>query len=305
MIHYSNFRHVFVLVLIFCAVGKVVAQTVPLDEEITTRKIKTHNLSRVQRSVRKPIQQAQPRLNYNDGPRMIKEDTKAQNILNDGFVRLTYHAMQAPIIKTVPFQETVIHLEPGEEYINISSGDPSRWSYAVATSGAELAQQQHVLVKPSLPSIQTNLVITTNKRIYQFQLESVLDQPITRAVIFRYPQSPVNHLVNPNKDADKLKEARVVNSNYQIFKTGLYGKEPTWRPIKVVDDGIKTYISFSSGISQTDLPVLSILQNGQKELVNYRFKDHQFIVDKVFENALLVSGVGNDEISVMIKRIVT
>ena len=102
-----------------------------------------------------------------------------------------YDAEKQPIIQTAPFQETVIRLEPGEKFTNISSGDPSRWSYAVAISGKEETAQQNILVKPSLPNIQTNLVITTDKRLYNVSLVSMQTDQFTRSVSFVYPEETI------------------------------------------------------------------------------------------------------------------
>ena len=100
---------------------------------------------------------------------------KAPNIVTDGFIKYAYYASQQPIVKTTPLQETVISLEPGEHFTNISSGDPNRWSYSVAASGSGINIQQNVLVKPSPPdqasmNMATNLVIATTKRIYNIRL---------------------------------------------------------------------------------------------------------------------------------------
>ena len=78
--------------------------------------------------------------------RQYTKTGKAPNIITDGFVRFAYNPGQMPIVKTVPFQETVISLEPGEKFTNISSGDPSRWSYAMAVSGTGSSQQQNILI---------------------------------------------------------------------------------------------------------------------------------------------------------------
>ena len=122
-----------------------------------------------------------------------KLPTKTANSITDGFVTFLYNAEKQPVIQTAPFQETVIRLESGEKFTNISSGDPSRWSYAVAISGKEENAQQNILVKPSLPNIQTNLVITTDRRLYNLRLVSEQTEELTRSVSFVYQETEIEN----------------------------------------------------------------------------------------------------------------
>ncbi len=219
-------------------------------------------------------------------------------LLTDGFAIVQHQPYQQPIIQATPFQITVIQLKPGEKFTNISSGDPTRWSYAVAVSGKDDGAQQNILVKPSLPDISTNLVITTNQRLYNLRLVSTQTDKPTRNVHFCYPED--------NKTAS-LEEAsieeqssgipidQVVHNHYRITTGGLFSRRPAWQPVRVFDDGVHTYIQFPNHISQHDLPALFILNNGQKECINYRFKAPFIIVDKIFDKATLVTGVGGSQ----------
>jgi P-type conjugative transfer protein TrbG len=294
-----------VSLLLACAAEKIVAQSHPV-ESISQKKVTTHNLSRMQRSVTKPTTAPPVRL---DDPavKSAAKTNKASAVLTDGFIRFTYQLAQSPLVNTAPLQETVIHLEVGEHYTNISSGDPNRWSYAVAVSGSGKTEQQHVLVKPSLPELSTNLIIATDRRLYHLQLVSMPTKPVTRAVRFDYPPSCMS-MSSSDKAEDKdahsgEKVPSVMHVDYQLSRTHLFGSAPAWWPKQVFDDGEKSYIVFPDAVKQQYLPVLFIVDNEQPELVNYRFKDNHFVVDKVFDKALLVSGVGQSEQSVLIRRI--
>src|SRR3546814_2706253 len=61
---------------------------------------------------------------------------------------------------------------PGEELIALSAGDTVRWVVGDTTSGTGGEQQVHVLVKPVAPDLETNLVITTDRRAYHLEMES-------------------------------------------------------------------------------------------------------------------------------------
>jgi type IV secretion system protein VirB9 len=310
MIVHHSLRPVLVALLLGCTAEKILAQSHVVES--TSETIQSSRLSRLQRSLEKPIQVNEARLGYRDDPAAVKHlpMKKAPSMITDGFVQLKYHYSQSPIVHTAPFQETVIHLETGEHYTNISSGDPNRWSYAVAISGMGKTEQQHVLVKPSLPEISTNLVIATDKRLYHLQLVSHANQPVTRSLSFGYPHDlPEPTLQDASQD--KLEcHGKALNAHhpamhfdYQIMRTNLFGSAPSWWPKQVFDDGEKTYIVCPDEVKQQELPVLMILDHGQKELVNYRFKDNHFVVDKIFDKALLMGGVGQSEVSVLIRRV--
>ena len=69
-----------------------------------------------------------------------------------------------------PGRVTDITLQEGEELVSVSAGDTVRWIVGDTTSASGAAQRVHVLVKPIRPSLKTNLVITTNRRIYLLEL---------------------------------------------------------------------------------------------------------------------------------------
>jgi len=236
---------------------------------------------------------------------------KAPNIITEGFVKFAYNAGQQPIINATTFEETVISLEPGEKFTNISSGDPNRWSYSVAVSGSGAHLQQNVLVKPSLADIGTNMVITTDRRIYNLRLLSSMKTHPTKTVNFWYPEEMVQAVNEASIKEAKANEEQVatvpdvslnnLNFHYRL-SCGWFCSTPSWSPSRVFDDGTHTYIQFSKGLSNRDMPVLFILNGNDKELVNYRSKPPYFVVDKIFREAVLVMGVGFSQTTVNIKN---
>jgi P-type conjugative transfer protein TrbG len=227
----------------------------------------------------------------------------APNIITSGFIKFAYNMGQQPVVKTTPFEETVISLETGERFTNVSSGDPNRWSYSVAVSGSGKNQQQNILVKPSLPNISTNMVITTDRRIYNLKLVSSMDSRSTRNVSFWFPEEMVNAINNSTiKNADESEVASVpnvslnnLNFNYLISSDGFFRPFPSWKPTRIFDDGKHTYIQFPDDLSNRDMPVLFILNGDNKELVNYRSKPPYFVIDKIFKKAVLVIGVAQGQ----------
>ena len=77
-----------------------------------------------------------------------------------------------------------------------------------------------------------------------------------------------------------------------------------WKPIRVYNDGIKTFIQMPKDMSVQEAPALLVLDNSSnKNLVNYRLKEDKYIVDKLFDTAILLLGVGDDQESITIQRV--
>jgi type IV secretion system protein TrbG len=67
--------------------------------------------------------------------------------------------------------------------------------------------------------------------------------------------------------------------------------EPRWKPVRVFDDGRKTYIQFPDNLPTTEAPALFILSGRKRtQLVNYRVKGTYYVVDRLFERAELRVG---------------
>jgi type IV secretion system protein VirB9 len=64
------------------------------------------------------------------------------------------------------------------------------------------------------------------------------------------------------------------------------------RPVRVLDDGKKTYIQMTPNAAHREIPVLAILGPKGPEMVNYRVKGDMYIVDRLFERGALILGAG-------------
>jgi hypothetical protein len=95
-------------------------------------------------------------------------------------------------VYAAPGQITAIALEHGESLTGagpIAAGDTARWIIGDTESGSGITRRVHVLVKPTRPDITTNLVITTDRRIYMIELRSG-ERPYMPAVAWAYPRQP-------------------------------------------------------------------------------------------------------------------
>jgi P-type conjugative transfer protein TrbG len=197
-----------------------------------------------------------------------------------------------------PGQITDIALEPGEQLTGsgpLAAGDTVRWIVGDTESGNGDTRRVHIMVKPTRPAIETNLVVNTDRRTYLIELRS-REKPYMPSVAWFYPEDRTSRV-------KMLPPAPVIpETNQRRYRYVVEGDSPPWRPINAYDDGRKVYIEFSPGIAQGEMPPLFIVgQDGKPELVNYRAYKNVLIVDRLFAAAELRLG-GEKQQSVRIVR---
>ena len=74
------------------------------------------------------------------------------------------------------------------------------------------------------------------------------------------------------------------------------------RPHQVFDDGQHTYLIYPNDGRFRELPTSPGQVNGKSELVNFRVDGSRYIVDRLFDKAVLVVGVGKKQTRVTITR---
>ena len=190
-----------------------------------------------------------------------------------------------------PAQVSDIALQPGEELVAVSAGDTVRWVVGDTTSGGGEAKQVHVLVKPVASALETNLVITTDRRTYHLALQST-EHTAMAALSWSYPQDQIAALKKQNDRADAVRPIdQGLSLEHLQFRYAITGDDAPWRPVRAFDDGAKVYIEFPSRIDQGEAPPLFVVgPTGESELVNYRVRGNYYIVDRLFGAAELRLG---------------
>lgn len=190
-------------------------------------------------------------------------------------------------VYVAPGQVTDIALEPGEQLTGsgpVAAGDTVRWIIGDTESGDGDSRRVHLLVKPTRPAIETNLVVNTDRRTYLIELRAH-ERPYMPSVAWFYPESR-SRSMRAAPPAPVLPE--VVQRRYRY---AIDGDRPPWRPVNAYDDGRKVYIEFSAGIVQGEMPPLFIVgPDGKPEIVNYRPYGNVLIVDRLFAAAELRLG---------------
>jgi P-type conjugative transfer protein TrbG len=189
-------------------------------------------------------------------------------------------------------QVTSIALEAGERLVSVSAGDTVRWVVGDTTSGEGAKAQVHILVKPIGAELETNLVITTDRRTYHLELRST-DKTYMASVSWTYPASALLALKADRARAESAQSV-IVDTGFNLdqlrFRYTIEGDAP-WKPRQVFDDGNKVYIQFPPGLAQGEAPPLFVIgPDGKPALVNYRVRGTTYIVDRLFAAAELRLG---------------
>jgi type IV secretion system protein VirB9 len=230
----------------------------------------------------------------------------------DGRVLYSFGA-GLPTVVCAPLRVCIIELQAGEHIVGAPQiGDSVRWNISPAMYGAGSDATSVIVLKPTAVGLDTNLLIATDRRAYYLRLISRAQEYVAR-VAFQYAQDDNAQkwrqhdldqqlaLKLPKHEEETLPsvlEADRLNFSYQVS-----GSNEHLRPVRVFDDGAKTYIQMPSDMQHREVPILLVLgMDGKGEMTNYRVRRQTFIVDRLFDRAQLVLGTGKKAQRVEISR---
>lgn len=231
-----------------------------------------------------------------------------------------------PFVVCSPLHVCDIALPPGE-IVNppLENGDP-RWMVNPGISGAGFARVTHLFVKPTDAGLSSNLIVATNKRVISIRLSSqtgnymplvaIDEEPtVTQAGAWGAYQSAVGGggggFGAGETPCDQAPS--IPPSSFKIERDNVL-----WRPVQAyavsTPNGPKTCIQFPASIGSADLPAVLLigpdggffdrLFNGPSEqIVNYRYVKGRFELDRLIDQAVLVSGVGRSQERVRVTRL--
>lgn len=242
---------------------------------------------------------------------------EARTIQQSAYVAYPYGHSQ-PTLTCVPLRACVIELEAGEVVLGLVAGDTERWIIGLAFAGRG-GDTPLVVVKPTDFDLTTNLLVSTDRRIYELTLDAPParrrsrtsqnpQEVYTRRIRFYYPddmirtfeaeaeaqrvaavaQADADRLAIPMGEAFRLEN---LNFNYDVRRSDGFPLEVE----QVFDDGAHTYIKLPESAAHEAAPVLFVLDGGERALLNYAVREAgegslYYITDRVFEHGVLVVG---------------
>jgi type IV secretion system protein TrbG len=218
-----------------------------------------------------------------------------------------------PVLRCAPLRACAVELEAGELVLATSLGDSERWLLQAASSGPG-ARTPILVVKPTACDLSTNLVVSTDRRIYELALDSppcrnadsgeATYNPhlqYTGVARFYYPDDLVRRWTGQEELAREQAErqaagrtplaagARLAHLNFDYAWDRAH-RWP-WVPAQVFDDGEHTYIALPPGARLAEMPLLFALgPHGELALLNYQLDGQTLVADRVLERAALVVG---------------
>jgi P-type conjugative transfer protein TrbG len=231
----------------------------------------------------------------------------ARTVAQGNFLTFPYGHAQPTLTCTV-LRACVIELEPGEIVLSRIAGDTERWEISPAPAGPD-GRTVLIVVKPHECDITTNLVLATDRRLYDLTLDAPPckgrstnpQQPYVRHVRFYYPDDMIAQWAKPGAAPVRIgADVLSLNFAYRVQKDRHF----PWAPAQVFDDGARVYLKLPADARHAEAPVLFVLEaDGSRVLVNYAVVGGDtYVTDRLFDRAVLVAGVGGQERQVLIER---
>ncbi len=229
----------------------------------------------------------------------------------DGSVSFLFGASQPSIVCAV-LQVCDVELQAGEQVNSIHLGDAARWNVEPALTGYGADGVQHLIIKPMDVGLDTSMIVTTNRRTYHLRLLSTHNDFMPR-VTFVYFDEIMKKWNMVKAASDKEHEKKIIPETGEYlgnldFHYQIEG-EVSWKPLRVYNDGKKTILEMPATIAQGEAPTLLVIRkNGgmfsddEQVMVNYRIQGERYIVDALFDKAILIAGVGDNQDRVTITR---
>ncbi|MFC3110925.1 P-type conjugative transfer protein TrbG [Undibacterium arcticum] len=238
----------------------------------------------------------------------------AKPIMSDDGKILFPYGQYLPTITCAPLRACDIELEAGEIVTGKPlAGDAVRWKVTHAESGRGDKKVTHVVIKPTDAHLDTNLIITTDRRTYHLRMLSTANETdYLNRVGFYYPEDIADEWDTSAKVAEKeaKEKERLVVSDLPAssidkldFEYSFEADKSAIKPVRAFNDGTRVFIQMPEEMRSAEAPILLLYDNaGNPSVVNYRVKDLYYIVDKLFDKAVLIAGADKSQTKVVISR---
>jgi P-type conjugative transfer protein TrbG len=227
-------------------------------------------------------------------------DTTSPTPGSDGRVVYSFGA-GLPTMVCAPLRVCIVELQAGERLVGEPHiGDAVRWNVAPALYGNGESATTVVILKPQESGLDTNLLVTTDRRAYYLRLISKPEDYIAR-VAFAYPadeiasrkwREHVDKQEQQKREQPRITELPSTAPEPMNFDYTMRG-DAQLRPVQVFDDGVRTYLRMPQSTRNQETPVLVVVgRDGKPEMLDYRVKGSMYIADRIFDRAQLVIGSG-------------
>ncbi len=222
-------------------------------------------------------------------------------------VTLVPYGYASATLRCAPLRVCAVELAHGEQVLHVATGDSERWAVQPAATGAG-GGTPLLFVKPTACNVTTNLVVTTDRHVYQLLLDSPpCDEAATdRGYNPHLPYTPLVRFYHPNEFVETWSRANARASEVAAASVPLASADLEslhfsytwsaehhfpWTPAQVFDDGLHCYIHLPSHPKDLEAPVLAALdESGKQTLLNYAVRGDYYVTDRLFHRAVFLLG---------------
>lgn len=198
---------------------------------------------------------------------------------------------------------TTIKLEADEDILYIVGGNTEAFLIDQTRGGKDGSSL--VYIKPLFEDLDTNIVITTDKRVYFFYVKTSktifnsmvrFQYPYEREIVAYVNEIALNKINNPApaevKKNETLPNISMIGNEKIDLKYNIKSNNAI-APDLVYNNGLKTYVRLKKGIQE--MPILEVIgADGKIETVNMRVDERDgykfFIIDKIVNKGQLKLG---------------
>ncbi|AMR78041.1 P-type conjugative transfer protein TrbG [Cupriavidus nantongensis] len=220
-----------------------------------------------------------------------------------------------PKLTCSPSRACDIEMEPGEMPRKVVLGDQANWMWEAADSIEKGRTVNHVVVQPKDSDVESNLIITTDRRTYHIKLYAPKTEGVyLNRIGFYYPEQLVSSWddkmgraaeTKAKDEASNVMPAAVAPDK-MAFDYRIDG-DADFRPIRVFNDGERVYIAMPDDIRHSEYPTLRLIDDeGKAMVVDYRRTVDEktgtihYVVDKLFSKAELIRD--SEKVQIIWKR---
>ena len=117
------------------------------------------------------------------------------------------------------------------------------------------------------------------------------------AVSWNYPGDALLALTGNDSSYADAGPGQAADPALFNFGYAIKGDKPSWRPLRVFDDGRQVFIEFPPGFARDQAPPLfGKGANDASELLNYRVRGRFYVVDRLFAAAELRLGAKKQQV---------
>lgn len=237
---------------------------------------------------------------------------KAKPLMSsDGKVIFAY-GQSMPKLTCSPQRACDVEMEPNEKVKTVILGDQVNWSWLPAESMERGKVVRHVVIQPKDKDVESNAIITTDRRTYHIKLYSPeVEGAYLNRVGFYYPEDLVSSWAEKmGEEAEAFQKEEGLRAMPRSVPSGdidldyrITG-DTDFKPLNVFNDGERVTMMMPESLRTGENPVfIQIDEKGNAMVLNYRREVSsttgaiRYVVDKLFAQGELRRGSETVKIS--------